>query len=385
MLSLSNFPFLGFFPHPELAPRQPLVATRCLRQMLSTAVSRATTDDRYADAVGLALPPPSRHEDPPLHAVVRAANRATEHVCHLLARKSGAWPISEFAATVARSAGRHRNAEVAFVPGAARAAGGEIVGSPLLASEGGGGGGGGASVEDDAAARARLHSALGASGGLPVDWATTLPSFGLPSHPAKSGTAAAEADAVVRAAALPAVPPELAEAFDPDVLAGGQGARPLGPQEAWRRVEELETYLGKGLIAEDLRYRLAEALAGGGMMRGSPPPWRTLVRDAIARRVALAGGGDGRQPLVVHFIAAFGQDRLEGGGGDLVATGLLEAENFRAVGALVVGIRVESAMSRHIGAGTMFCSKTRTTTGGFHVRTCWLSTHLYVPLFVANV
>lgn len=312
------------------------MATRCLRQMLSTAVSRATTDDRYAAAVGLALPAPSRHEDPPLHAVVRAATRATEHVYGLLARRSSAWPISEFAATatVARSAGRgqHRKAEVAFVPGAARAAGGEIVGSPLVASEGGGG----ASVEDDGTARARLRGAVGAFGGLPVDWATTLPSFGLPNRANPGVAANEEADAVLRAAALPAVPPKLAEAFGPDVLAGRGGGRPLGAQEAWRRVEELEVYLGKGLISEDLRYRLAEALAGGGVMRGSPPPWRTLVRDAIARRVVLAGGGDRRQPLVVHFIAAFGQDRLEGGGGDLAAPGLLEAENFRAVRALIL-------------------------------------------------
>lgn len=291
--------------------------------MLNTAVSRATTDNRYADAVGLALPA-SRHEDPPLHAVVRAATLATEHVCRLLARRSTAWPISEFA-TVARSVDRHQQAELAYVPGAARAAGGEIAGSPLLAPEDGG------------AARARLQGAVGASSGLPVDWATALPSFGLP-NPANPG-AAAEADVVLRAATLPAVPRKLAEAFSPKVLAGREGSCSLGPQEAWRRVEELEAYLGRGLIAEDLRYRLAEALAGGGMMRGSPPPWRTLVRDAVAKRMMLAGGGDGVaggwQPLVVHFIAALGQDRLERGGGDLTSLRLLEAENVHAVSALV--------------------------------------------------
>lgn len=310
------------------------MATRCLRQMLNTAVSRATTDNRYADAVDLALPA-SRYEDLPLHAVVRAATRATEHVCRLLARRSNAWPISEFA-TVARSVNRYRRqqAEVAYVPGAARAAGGEIAGSPLLAPEGGGGAG--ASVEGDGAARSRLQGAVGARGGLPVGWATALPSFGFP-NPANPGSVAAEADVVLRAATLPAVPRKLAEAFSPGALAGREGSCPLGPQGAWRRVEELEAYLGRGLIAEDLRYRLAEALASGGMLRGSPPPWRTLVRDAITRRMVLAGGGDGvvggRQPLVVHFIAAFGQDRLDldGRRGDLTAPGLLEAENSRAV------------------------------------------------------
>lgn len=317
------------------------MATRCLRQMLSTAVSRATTDNRYADAVGLTLPA-SRYEDPPLHAVVRAATRATEHVCHLLARRSNAWPISEFATatTVVRgSFGRNQQqqqVEEAYVPGAARAAGGEIVGSPLVASNGGAAAA--AAAENDGAARARLRGALVASGGLPVDWATALPSFGLPSPTGSPGAAAAaKADVILRAATLPAVPPKIAEAFGPEILAGREGARALGPGEAWRRVEELEAYLGRGLIAEDLRYRLAEALAGGGVMRGSPPPWRSLVRDAIARRMALAGGGDGvggGAPLVVHFIAASGQDRLEGGGGDLAAApGLLEAENARAVSA----------------------------------------------------
>ena len=355
------------------------MATRCLRQMLSTAVSRATTDDRYADAVGLALPPPSRHEDPPLHSVVRAATRATEHVCRLLARRSSAWPMSEFAATVARGAGWHGKAEVAFVPGAARAAGGEIVGSPLFAPEGPAT----VSVESDVAARATLRGALAAFGALPVDWATALPSFGLP-NPAPNPGVAAEADDVLRAAALPAVPPKLAEAFGPDVLAGRGRARPLGPQEAWRRVEELEAYLGRGLIAEDLRYRLAEALAGGGMMKGSPPPWRKLVRESIARRMVLAGVGDGRQqqqPLVVHFIAAFGQDRLErGGGGDLAAPGLLDAEDFRAVSCVCSGHRSsgrkcdDAATARPVGCSIPTPAKNYT----------WMSCEAWLPIFFSG-
>lgn len=313
----------------EVAPRQPLIATRCLYHMLNTAVSRATTDDRYAGAVGLALPA-SRYEDPPLQAVVAAAARATEHVRRLLARRSAAWPVPEFATAVSRRVGgQHPRATVkaVYVPGAARAAGGEILGSPLRAP------GSTAETNDEDAALDRLRGAVAASGGLPVDWAaTTLPALGPPPSPPSPGVAARAAEAVLRAAALPAVPPRLAEAFSPVALAGRESSRTLGPREAWTRVEELEAYLGSGLIAEDLRFRLAEALAGGGVMRGPPPPWRTLVRDAIARRVALAAGGDAaRRPLVVHFVAACGQERLGGGGDDLVAPGLLEAEDFRAV------------------------------------------------------
>lgn len=296
------------------------MATRCLQQMLNTSVSRATTDDRYADAVGLTLPV-SRYEDPPLHAVVGAATRATEHVCRLLARRSGAWPIPEFAVG-ARTADRHQLAEVVYVPGAARAAGGEITVSPFVTPE---------SAADVKTNKARLRRAAEASGGLPVDWATILPSFGLPSP--ENACVAAEADIILRAASLPAVPAKVAEAFRPTVLAGKEGSRAMGPEEAWMRVEELEAYLGRGLMAEELRYRLAEALAGGVMLKGSPPPWRTLVRDAVARRVAVAGDLDGavgrRWPVVVHFIAAYGQERL------VAVPGLLEAEKFSAVGGVV--------------------------------------------------
>ncbi|CAM9403052.1 unnamed protein product [Pylaiella littoralis] len=300
----------------ELAPRQPLVATRCLQQMLNTAVARATTDDRYADFVGLALPV-SRYEDPALHSVVGAATRAIEHVCRLLAHRSSAWPIEEFAVE-ARMADGSQQVEIVYVPGAARPAGGEITMSPFLTLEGT------ADVETN---NARVRGVVEASGGLPVDWATVLPSFGLPS-PTKP-CAAAEAESLLRAASVPAVPAKLADAFCPTVLAGKEGSRPMGPEEAWTRVEELEAYLGRGLMSEELRFRLAEALAGGVMMKGPPPPWRTLVRDAVARRVAVAGGLDGavrgrRQPLVVHFIAAYGQKRL------VAVPGLLETEKFPA-------------------------------------------------------
>lgn len=289
--------------------------------MLNTSVSRATTDDRYADVVGLTLPV-SRYEDPALDAVVRAATRATQHVCRLLARRSGAWPIPEFAVE-ARLTDRHQQAEVVYVPGAARAAGGEITVSPFLTPE---------SAADVEANKARVRGVVEASGGLPVDWATMLPSLGLPSP--ENACVATEADIVLRAASLPAVPAKVAEAFHPTALAGKEGSRAMGPEEAWKRVEELDTYLGKGLIAEELRYRLAEALAGGVMMKGSPPPWRTLVRDAVARRVAVAGRLDGsmgkRRPVVVHFIAAYGQERL------VAMPGLLEADKFPVVGGIVL-------------------------------------------------
>lgn len=314
----------------ELAPRQPLVATRCLQQMLNTAVARATTDDRYADFVGLALPV-SRYEDPALHSVVGAATRAIEHVCRLLARRSSAWPIEEFAVE-ARMADGSQQVEIVYVPGAARPAGGEITMSPFLTLEGT------ADVETN---NARVRGVVEASGGLPVDWATVLPSFGLPS-PTKP-CAAAEAESLLRAASVPAVPAKLADAFCPTVLAGKEGSRPMGPEEAWTRVEELEAYLGRGLMSEELRFRLAEALAGGVMMKGPPPPWRTLVRDAVARRVAVAGGLDGavrgrRQPLVVHFIAAYGQERL------VAVPGLLETEKFPAVGGIIICFHIFSEL-----------------------------------------
>lgn len=310
------------YARPDKAPRQPLVATRCLQELLKTAVSKATTDDRYADAVGLTLPA-SRHEDPPLSAVVGAASRATEHLRRLLARKSGSWPIPELAKR-ATSAEEGRQRDVVYVPGAARAAGGEIARSPLAPPVGS------ARLEAaDDAGSARLRHVIETSGGLPLEWATALPSFGSPGR--SNPGVAEEADSVLRASFLPPVPPKLAEAFSPSVLAGREGSRPLGPQAAWSRVRELETYLGEGLMAEELRFRLAEALAGGMMLRGSPPPWRTLVRDAIARRVVMARGRDGGSPLVVHFVAASGQDRLESARSDVVVPGLLEAEDFRTV------------------------------------------------------
>lgn len=317
--------------YPEKAPKQPLVATRCLQELLNTAVSRATTDDRYADAVGLLLPA-SRNEDPPLRAVVGAASRATEHLCRLLARKSGSWPIPEFATTATGAEGGQQR-EVIYVPGAARAAGGEIARSPLVPA------GGSARLEAFDSAGAPLRRAMRISGGLPLDWATALPSFESPSQPNPGFTR--EADSVLRSSLLPPFPPKLAEAFSPNVLAGGEGSRPLGPQAAWSRVRELETYLGKGLMPEELQFRLAEALAGGMMMRGPPPPWRTLVRDAIARRVVMARGKDAGSPLVIHFIAAFGQDRLKSARSDVVVPGLLEAEDFRTVSCAVQNFVVD--------------------------------------------
>ena len=106
-------------------------------------------------------------------------------------------------------------------------------------------------------------------------------------------------------------------------------------------MRQLEAYLGGALLPGDLRYRLADALAGGVLMRGPPPPWRTLVRDAVARKIMLAGGkrgrggdrGTGGRPLVVHFVAASGQERLKSARDGVAVPGLLEADNFRAVSA----------------------------------------------------
>lgn len=307
-----------------------MIATRSLQEMLHTAVSRATTVDRYASGVGLTLPA-SRYEDPPLPAVVGAAARATEYVSGLLARKGGGWPMREFVIGIATrdpsgTADGQEPTGVAFVPGAARPAAGEVAESPLFAPDG-------VDVETNEV-NARLRGAVQASGGLPLDWAVTLHSSRLPEG--ARPTAAAAAVDLLRAGTLPPVSPDLAEAFSPSALAGREGSRPLGIERAWARVEQLEAYLGLELVARDLRNRLAEALAGGVMMRGSPPPWRTLVRDAVARRVELAGNAKGHQggswrPLVVHFVAACGQERVESGRSDLIEPGLLEAEDFRTV------------------------------------------------------
>lgn len=310
-----------------------MIATRSLQEMLSVAVSRATTDDRYADAAGLALPR-SPYESPPLGAVVGAATRATQHVYGLLARRCSTWPIAEFSIPMkprgqSSSTDEEQRMEVTFVPGAARPAGGEISGSPLFTLE---------SADDGASdARASLRSLIEASGGLPLDWETALLSPKSLENLQTAGDSAA-AYFLLRAATLPTVTPELATTFSPNALAGGESSRPLGPKGAWAKVEQLEAYLGKGLIPEDLRSRLAEALASGTMMRGPPPPWRTLVRDAVAKRVALAqrGGVRGR-PLVVHFVAAFGQERLNTRESCVVTPSLLEAKKFRTVSVVLDG------------------------------------------------
>lgn len=326
-----------------------MIATRSLQEMLRTAVSRATTDNRYAVAAGLPSPI-SPMEDPPLDYVVKAATRATEDVCRLLARRvdtaASTWPMPEFAVTMARSrnqptyirshhdqAQQERGKVVTFVPGAARPAGGEITGSPLLHPETSAGAGGDDGGNKEAV-RDKFLGLIEASGGLPIDWA-----------PPQNAAIKPDAAAILRAAALPPIPVEIAQAFSPEALAGADGSRPLGAKVAWSRVEQLEAYLGESLVAEGLRYRLAEALAGGAMMRGSPPPWRTLVRDAVMRKVASAGrgngglfdrGGGGRgggesRPLVVHFVAASGQERLESGKDDLIVPRLLEAEQYLGV------------------------------------------------------
>lgn len=280
--------------------------------MLTTAVSRAATDDGFAKAVGLNLPA-CPYEDPPLNAVLGAVARATDHVWRLLARKSKSWPLREFAVKTT-SDPSNGHVEVAYVAGAARPSAGEIAGSPLGLESGG-------TLDGE---HARLRSIVEAVGGLPVDWTV------------RGGVENPEVATALVAASMPLLPPALAEAFSANVLSGGEGARAMGPEEAWGRVEQLDAYLGPGLVPQELCCRLTEALAGGVMMRGSPPPWRTLVRDAVLRRVeAAVGGGEGTgrgtgRPVVVHFVAAYGQDRLEVGE-DVVIPGLLEAEDFRAV------------------------------------------------------
>ena len=282
--------------------------------MFKKAISRATTNDLYASAAGLILPA-CRFEDPPLEAVVGAATRATAHVYRLLERKADAWPMREFAVVVSSVGqpgdvdGEHRE-EVAFVPGAARPAVGELLRSPFLEGFG---------VGQDTAADMRL--VLETSGGLPLDW-TACRSLGLElPHAALSPSFSA----VVQAARLPPVPMEIAETFSPEALIGRGNRRPLGAKGAWDRVEQLEGYLGRDLLPKDLRFRLAEALAGGTMMRGSPPPWRRLVRNALERRIESAVG----HPVVAHFVVASGQDRLAQR--DDLVPGLLEAEDFRVV------------------------------------------------------
>lgn len=279
---------------------QPLVATRSLIEMLNTAVSRATTDNRFAAASGLKLPL-SPYQDPPLEAVVGAATQATSHILELLCRKVGQhpWPIREFSI----AANRQRQAGLLFVLGAARPTGGELTQSFLYPE-----------TPDEVGEIDRLRSLVCSSAGLPVDWAERSPSDLSPA-----------VTRLIRAATLPLpVPADLVKTFSDDVLAGSEegGPRPLGRQEAWTRVDRLEMYLGRGVLPEDLKIRLAEALAGGVVITGAPPPWRALVRHAVTKRLRLAAGPDGRRPVVVHFVVASGEQRLADGG---VVPGLLEA------------------------------------------------------------
>ena len=124
---------LRIYTTPGQAPKQPLMATRSLQKVIKTAISRATTDDRYASAAGLILPA-CPFGNPPLEAVVRAATCATAHICRLLECKADAWPMREFAVVVSSvdqsgDVDDHRK-KVAFVQGAARPAVGEQLRSP---------------------------------------------------------------------------------------------------------------------------------------------------------------------------------------------------------------------------------------------------------------
>jgi len=255
-------------------------------------------DNRYTTAVGLSLPA-CPFEDPPLDAVVGAASHVSPYVCRLLERRAEGWPMPEFA--VATSCCDQSSVvdidvdvdgenctEFAFVPGAARPSGGEILRS-IFDDFGG----------DRPAAR-RLS--VEASGGLPLDWTLWRPIKAQLPHSASLSSVLS----VVEAACLPPVPQEIMGAFNPEALAGRGSARSLGAKGSLERVKQLEEYLGKDVLPKDLRCRLAEALERGTAMRGSPPPWRTLVRDALLRRVDSARDF----PVVVHFVVATGQDRL---------------------------------------------------------------------------
>lgn len=300
---------------------QPLVATRSLPEMLSTTVSRATTDNTYAASASLDLPT-SPYVDPPLDAVVAAATRATAHVAHLLSRKADShrWPISEFAIAAKPETRTEdgRDRDLVYVLGAARPAGGELTPSTLYTE-----------AQGQVDGITRLRSLVGSDAGLPVDWTKC-------STPSLSPTVRRLID--VATLPLP-VPPEIVNTFSDDVLAGklAAGARALGQEEAWARVEMLDAYLGVGVLPSDLRFRLAEALVNGVMIRGAPPPWRTLVRHAVLKKLSVEVGPVGTRPLVVHFIAAYGQQRLADGG---LVPGLLEAEKFHAVSLLFNGAKV---------------------------------------------
>lgn len=299
-----------FFHVSGQAPKQPLMATRSLQGMFETAIARATTDDRYADAVGLRL----NVGEPTLVAVVEAANRAASHVCRLVERRVDAWPMPEFAIATKLdgqpgNVRGERRAEFSYVPGAARPLGVELSRSHSLDLDG---------VRFGGDAAAALRYKVEASGALPLDWASWQ-SWGSQRYNA--------AAAIAEAACLSDAPGDIVKVFSPDALAGQTDARVLGPEGAWARVEQLERYLGRRLETENLRHRLAEALATGTAIRGAPPAWRIIVRDALLRRVRSAGGCNG-YPAVVHFVVASGEDRLARRGD---VPGLLEAEDFRAV------------------------------------------------------
>lgn len=291
--------------------------------MLSTTVSRVTTDNTYAASASLDLPT-SPHQDPPLDAVVAAATRATAHVAGLLSRKADnhRWPIPEFSieAKLETQPEDGRDGDLVYVLGAARPAGGELTPSTLYPD-----------AQGKVDGVTRLRSFIGSSAGLPVDWAQF-------STPCLSPTVMR----LIDAATLPSpVPPEIVNTFSDDVLAGkvAAGARALGQEEAWARMERLESYLGVGVLPSDLRFRLVEAVANGVMIRGAPPPWRRLVRHAVLKRLRAEVGPAGTRPLVVHFIAAYGQRRLADGG---LVPGLLEAEKFRVVSLLFSGAEVST-------------------------------------------
>lgn len=278
----------------ERAPKQPLVAVRSMEEMLSTAISRATTDDRFAESAGLDLSRLPR-EYPSLGAVVEAATRAARQVEYLLGDNvSVSWPIPEFEVSIEDGGKR-----LVHVVGAVRPLSGEIAVSGLWAGD----------LRADASAW--LRRCVESSGGLPADWASPAPDRD------------ARIMRLLLAATLPRVPQQVADTFSARVLEG-RSALALGWDVSWARVGELESYLGQGVMTNDLRMRLAEALARGVMIRGALPDWRKLVRDAVMRRLRLEIGPLEAPPLLVHVVASSEPERRPREG---PVPGLLQAES----------------------------------------------------------
>lgn len=281
--------------------------------MLRTAVTRIA-DERFQGLAGLSSPQPS------LAAVLGASARAVHQVRHLLQTGGGiTWPLPEFQVSMGRD-----GQEVVGVVGAARPLYAETTVSCI------------APKDADGDGSTRFRRLVEASGALLSDWASR--------SPARDSRVAE----MLSAAALPEVPSHLAEAFGPDVLEGRASSRPLGADAAWNRLHELEGYLGRGVIPQELRVRLVESLAFGVTMRGAPADWRGIVRDAVLKRLRLGAGPETNPPLLVSVVASFGSER-SGRGGTL--PGLLQAEDRTSVRACAMASVMLIRFNREVEVG----------------------------------